>query len=150
MAVVRVAAAFIVVGLATAAGVASFQGPTQRAPIATATPLQVPPVERSPVVHPSRNTTAPIGSHATAYLNALEQANIPVVDIPMLLFVADSVCARQGDTDVPAQAERLTEAFPGRWRPEQATIIVNHAITFACADTARRGTEVRADVYPTG
>ncbi|MGH3693635.1 MAG: DUF732 domain-containing protein [Pseudonocardiaceae bacterium] len=130
------------------AGVASFQGPTQRAPIATTPPLQVTPAGRPAVVHPSRNTAAPIGSHATAYLDALERENILVVDIPTLLLVADSVCARQGDTDVPAQAERLTEAFPGRWRPEQAAIIVNYAIKFVCGDTALRGTEVSADINP--
>jgi hypothetical protein len=144
--VLRVTAAFIVVGLATVAGVASFQGPTQRPSIAAATPVQVAPAK--PAGADPRNIAAPIGSHAAAYLNALQREDISVVDIPTLLLVADSVCARQGDTTVPAQAERLMAAFPGRWRPQQAAVIVDSAIKLVCDDTALRGAIVNADVHP--
>lgn len=65
-----------------------------------------------------------------------------------MLLVADSVCARKSDTNVPAQAERLMAAFPGRWAPQQAAIIVDRAIEFVCGDVALRGASVSADVYP--
>lgn len=143
----RGAAAFIVVGLATVAGITSFHGPTQRPPIATATPLQVAPAKPA-VADPTRNITAPIGPRAAAYLNALQREDIALVDIPTLLLVADSVCARQVDTAVPAQAERLMAAFPGRWRPQQAAIIVDSAIKLVCGDTALHGANASADVYP--
>lgn len=81
---------------------------------------------------PSRNTAAPIGPRAATYLDALKRKSIPVVDIPTLLLVADSVCARRGDTTVPAQTDRLMAAFPGRWRPQQAAIIVDCAIKHVC------------------
>ncbi|MGH3777441.1 MAG: DUF732 domain-containing protein [Pseudonocardiaceae bacterium] len=81
---------------------------------------------------PSRNTTAPIGPRAVAYLDALKRESVPVVDIPTLLLVADSVCAQQGDTNVAAQADRLMAAFPGQWRPQQAAIIVDCAIKHVC------------------
>jgi len=84
--------------------------------------------------HPSetRIAAAPIGPRAAAYLDALKRDSVPVEDIPTLLLVADSVCARQGDTTVPAQTDRLMAAFPGRWRPQQAAIIVDCAIKHAC------------------
>ncbi len=81
---------------------------------------------------PSRNTAAPIGPRAAAYLDALKRESVPVEDIPTLLLVADSVCARRGDTTVLAQADRLMAAFPGRWRPQQAAIIVDCAIKLVC------------------
>ncbi len=144
----RVSAAFIVVGLATVAGVASVQGPTQRPSIATAaTPLQVAPAKPAGA-DPARNIAAPISPRTAAYLNALQREDISVVDIPTLLLVADSVCARQGDTTVPAQAERLMAAFPGRWRTQQAAVIVDSAIKLVCDDTAPRGAIVSADVHP--
>ena len=129
--VVRVTAAFIVVGLATVAGVASFHGPTQRLPIAAATPLQIAAAEPKVADH-SRNTTAPISPRATAYLDALKRENIPVEDIPTLLLVADSVCARRGNTNTQEQTDRLMAAFPGRWGPQQAATIVDCAIRFVC------------------
>ncbi len=81
---------------------------------------------------PSRNAAAPIGPRAAAYLDALKQESVPVEDIPTLLLVADSVCARRGDTTVAAQADQLMAAFPGRWGPQQATIIVDCAIKNVC------------------
>ena len=145
--VLRIAAGLIVVGLATAAGVASSHGPTQRSAIPAASPLQLAPA--APIVAgSSRSIAAPIGSRAAAYLDALKRENVPVVDIPTLLLVADSVCARQGDTNPPVQAERLMAAFPGRWSPQQAAIIVHHAIELVCSDTGLHGTNVSAGVYP--
>ena len=141
--VLRVAAAFVVVGLATVAGVASFHGPTQRSSIAAATPLQVAPAAPA-VADLSRKINAPIGPRVAAYLDALKRENISVVDNSTLLLVADSVCARRGDADVPAQAERLMTAFPGRWRPQQAVVIVDRAIELVCGDNALHG----ASVYP--
>ncbi|MGH4007203.1 MAG: DUF732 domain-containing protein [Pseudonocardiaceae bacterium] len=129
--VVRVVAAFIVVGLATMAGVASFDGPTQRSSIAPAPPAQVVPASTT-AADPSGDTTAPIGPRAAAYLDALKREGVPVEDISTLLFVADSVCARRGDTDVPTQADRLMAALPGRWTPQQAAIIVDSAIKLVC------------------
>lgn len=81
---------------------------------------------------PSRNTAAPIGPRDAAYLDALKREGIPVEDIPTLLLVADSVCAQRGDTDMPAQTDRLMAAFPGRWGPQQAAIIVDCAIELVC------------------
>lgn len=98
---------------------------------------------------PSRNIAAPIGPRAAAYLDALKRENIPVVDSPTLLLVADSVCARQSNTGVPAQVERLMAAFPGRWRAQQAAIIVNRAIELVCGGTALHGANVSTDAYPT-
>ncbi|MGH3824516.1 MAG: DUF732 domain-containing protein [Pseudonocardiaceae bacterium] len=144
----RATAAFIVVGLATVAGVASFEGPTQRPSIAADTPLQVAPAKPA-VADPTRSVAAPISPRAAAYLDALKRENIPIVDIPTLLLVADSVCARQGDTDVPAQAERLMAAFPGRWSSQQAAMIVDCAIKLVCGDTPLlHGANVSAGVYP--
>jgi hypothetical protein len=128
---VRAVAAFIVVGLATVAGVASFHGPAQRPAIAPASPAQAVPANTT-VADPSRSTAAPIGPRAAAYLDALKRERVPVEDIPTMLLVADSVCARRGDTNVPAQADRLMAAFPGRWRPQQAAIIVDSAIKHVC------------------
>lgn len=129
--VVRVVAAFIVVGLATVAGVASFDGPTQRASIAPASPPQI-VATNTTVADPSRNTAAPVDPRAVAYLDALNRESIPVVDIPTLLLAANSVCAQQGETNVPAQADRLMAAFPGQWRPQQAAIIVDSAFKHVC------------------
>jgi hypothetical protein len=142
--VLRVAAAFVVVGLATVAGVASFHGPTQRSSIAAATPLQGAPA----VADLSRKINAPIGPRAAAYVDALKRENIPVVDVSTLLLVAGSVCARQGDVSVPAQAERLMAAFPGRWSPQQAAVIVDRAIELVCGDNALHGANVSVGVYP--
>ena len=97
---------------------------------------------------PSRKINAPIGPRAAAYLDALKRENIPVVDISTLLLVADSVCARQGDAGVPAQAERLMAAFPGRWTPQQAAVIVDRAIELVCGDNAPHGANASAGVYP--
>ena len=130
--VVRVTAAFIVVGLATLAGVASFSGPTQRPPIAAASALRV-PTEKPKVADHARNNTTQISPRATAYLDGLKRENIAVEDVPTLLLVADSVCARQGDTNMQVQADRLMAAFPGRWERQQAAIIVNCAVKFVCA-----------------
>lgn len=145
--VFRVAAAFIVVGLATVAGLTSFQGPTQRPSIAAVTPLQVAPAQPA-IAGPAKNIAAPISPRAEAYLNALQRDGIAVVDIPTLLFVADSVCARQTDTTGPAQTERLMAAFPGRWTPQQAAVIVDSAIKHFCGDTALHGANVSADGSP--
>ena len=131
MVVVRVVAAFIVVGLATVAGVMSVDGPAQRLSLVPASPAQIVPVHTT-VADPPRNTAAPIAPRAAAYLEALRRENIPVEDVPTLLLVADSVCARRGDTTVPAQADRLMAAFPGRWRPQQAAVIVDCAIKLGC------------------
>ena len=145
--VLRVTAASIVVGLATVAGAVSFHGPTQRSPISAVSSAQAGPA--APIVaDSSRNNAVPISQRTTAYLDALKRENIPVTDIPTLLLVADSVCARQRDTNASAQAERLMAAFPGRWVPQQAAIIVNRAIELVCSDTAVRSTNISADVYP--
>lgn len=125
--VVRVVAAFIVVGLATVAGVASFQGPTQRPSIA---PASVP--AHTTVTDPSRNIVAPSDQRAVAYFEALEREGVHMVDIPTLLLAADSVGVRRGDTTVPAQADQLMAAFPGRWEPQQAAVIVDRAIKHVC------------------
>lgn len=129
--IVRVVAAFIVVGLATVAGVASFGGPTQRPSIALAPPAQIVSANTT-VGGPSSSNAAEIDPRAAAYLEALEREGVPVVDVPTLLLVADSVCVRRGDTTVPAQADRLMTAFPGRWLPEQAAIVVDVAIKHVC------------------
>ena len=142
--VLRIAAAFIVIGLATMAGIVSFHGPTQRPAIATTSPAQAAPAGADS----SANIAAPANPRVTAYLDALKRENIPVGDIPTLLLVADSVCARHGDTNVSAQAEQLMAAFPGRWRPQQAAIIVDRAIELICGDVALRGASVSADIRP--
>lgn len=49
-----------------------------------------------------------------------------------LLVVADSMCARRGDTSESAQADRLMTAFPGRWTQQQAVTIVDCASKLAC------------------
>jgi hypothetical protein len=145
--VLRVAAAFIIVGLATAAGVASFQGPTQRSAIATATPVQ--DARAAPTaVDSARNAAAPVNPRTAAYLDALKRADINVADIPTLLLVADSVCARQGDAGVPAQAERLIAAFPGRWTPQQAAVIVDQAIKIVCGDIPPHSANASAGIFP--
>ncbi|MGH3766511.1 MAG: DUF732 domain-containing protein [Pseudonocardiaceae bacterium] len=150
--VLRVAAASMVVGLATVAGVTSFHGPTQRSAIAAASQAAASPVQVRPaapvVVDSPKNIATPIAPRAAAYLDALKRDDIPVADIPTLLLVADSVCARQSDTNVSAQAERLMTAFPGRWRPQQAAIIVDRAIELVCGGTTVRGASVSADAYP--
>jgi Protein of unknown function (DUF732) len=130
--VVRVVAAFIVVGLATVAGVGSFHGPTQRPSITSAPPAQSVPANTT-VAGPSSNTTAPISPRAAAYLDALKRESVPVEDTPTLLLVADSVCTRQDNTNVPAEADRLMAAFPGRWRPQQAATIVDCALKLVCS-----------------
>ncbi len=84
------------------------------------------------MAEPSSNNAAPISPRAAAYLDALTRESVPVMDVPTLLLVADSVCARRGDINVPTQADRLMEAFPGRWTPQQAAIIVDGAITHVC------------------
>ena len=78
------------------------------------------------------NTAAPISPRAVAYLDALKRESVPVVDIHTLLLVADSVCAQRGVTNVAAQADRLMATFPGRWTPQQATVIVDGAINLVC------------------
>lgn len=100
------------------------------------------------VADPAGNIAAPISPRAAAYLNALQREDISVVDIPTLLLVADSVCARQNDSTMPAQAERLMVAFPGRWKPHEATVIVDSAIKHVCDAATSRGAIVSADVYP--
>ncbi|MGQ0715869.1 MAG: DUF732 domain-containing protein [Pseudonocardiales bacterium] len=117
--------------MATLAGVASFDGPTQRPSIGSASPARVVPANTTEA-DSSGDTAAPIGPRAAAYLDALQREGVPVEDIPTLLLVADGVCAQRGDTDVPAQADRLMAAFPGRWTPQQAAIIVDCAIKLVC------------------
>lgn len=143
----RATAAFIVVGLATVAGVASFQGPTQRPSIAVTTPLPIAPAAPKVADH-AGNIAVPIGPRAAAYLDALNREQIPDVDIPTLLFVADSVCARQGEITVPTQTERVMAAFPGRWSSQQAATIVDRAIKLVCSETPLRGVDVSANGYP--
>lgn len=147
VAVLRGAAAFLVVGLATVAGVASFQGPTQRPSIAVTTPLQVAPAAPK-VTDPSKNIADPTGPRAAAYLDALNREHIPTADIPTLMLVADSVCARQGDTTVPTQSERVMAAFPGRWNSQQAAAIVDSAIKLVCSEPPIRSVDVSANAYP--
>jgi len=146
--VLRVAAAFVVIGLATVAGIASFPGPTQRPPIAAASPVQG--ALPAPIVADSSSTApAQTDPRAATYLDALKRENIPVLDIPTLLLVADSVCARQSDTNASVQAQRLMAAFPGRWKPQQAAIIVDRAIELVCGGSAPlRGANASADIYP--
>ncbi len=131
--IVRAVAAFIVVGLATAAGVASFHGPTQRPSIASAPPAAEVVSANTMAADPARNPAAPIDPRAATYLEALEREGVPAEDVPTLLLVADSVCIRRGDTTVPAQVDRLMTAFPGRWSAQQAAIIVDFAIKHVCA-----------------
>jgi Protein of unknown function (DUF732) len=138
------AAAFVVLGLATAAGIASFQGPTQRPSITAPSSNQV--ITAGPtVVNPPGNTTTQIGPRATAFLEALNRENIPIADTHTLLLVADSICARKSDTTVQAQAERLMTAFPGRWNSQQAVTIVDYAIKLVCDETAPPGMAVSSN-----
>lgn len=146
----RATAAFIVVGLATVAGVASFQGPTQRPSIAVTTPLPIAPAApKAPkVADQAGNVAVPIGPRVAAYLDALNREQIPDVDIPTLLLVADSVCARQGEITVPTQTDRVMAAFPGRWNSQQATTIVDWAVKLVCSETPLSDVDVSAKGYP--
>ncbi|HET9254327.1 MAG TPA: DUF732 domain-containing protein [Pseudonocardiaceae bacterium] len=124
----------------------SFKGPSQRSVIAAPTSLQA--ARAAPAALDSARNPAPMSARTAAYLDALRREDINVADVPTLLLVADSVCSRQNDADAPAQADRLIAAFPGRWTPRQAAVIVDRAIKNVCGDTAPLGANVSADVFP--